>query len=87
MPTPYLLLFFKKVEPFMRCEGVYVQETVDVVCWLDYVAFPGVWSPQLCWLQWLVVVRVVAYLVLQMFSGSVEIMLREDGGLCENTLR
>ena len=42
MPTPYLLLFFKKVEPFVRCEGVYVQETVDVICWLGCVAFPGV---------------------------------------------
>ena len=75
------------MKPFVRCEGVYVQETVDVVCWFDCVAFPGVRSHRLCWLQWLVIVRVVAYLVLQMFSGNVEIMLCEDGGLCENTLR
>ena len=70
----------------MRFEGVYVQKLVNVICWLDCVAFPGVYVPRLGWLQWLMIVWVVANLVLQMFSGDVEVMLCEDGGLCEYTL-
>ena len=64
----------------MRFEGVYVQESVNVICWLDCFAFPGVYVPRLGRLQWLMIVWVVANLVLQMFSGDVEVMLCEDEG-------